>query len=216
VGEAYSTIKGLFKQYELFYVVADERDVIRLRTNVRRDPPEDVYYLPAQGTLGERAGACSSITLKKIDSLASHPEFYNTVTPLHGQHLAAQQGQSGQRAVFREDPAQRLRSRIPLMSKANSIPRLSVSRAAAAKPCECRRAGGRPGEWNFSQADPRAACRNENERMSHSSIAAIAQERQPLVERRPNCRAPLVSNHQARMLDVRIDERGSVRAPAPR
>ena len=36
VGESYSTVKGLFKQYELFYVVADERDVIRLRTNVRQ------------------------------------------------------------------------------------------------------------------------------------------------------------------------------------
>ena len=40
--ETYSTIKGFFRQYELFYVVADERDVIRLRTNYRDDPPEDV------------------------------------------------------------------------------------------------------------------------------------------------------------------------------
>ncbi len=42
-GEDYSTVKGLFKQYELFYVVADERDVVRLRTNIRADPPEQVY-----------------------------------------------------------------------------------------------------------------------------------------------------------------------------
>ncbi len=30
--QSYSTIAGFFKQYELFYVVADERDLIRLRT----------------------------------------------------------------------------------------------------------------------------------------------------------------------------------------
>ncbi len=41
--QSYSTIAGFFKQYELFYVVADERDLIRLRTNYRKDPPEDVY-----------------------------------------------------------------------------------------------------------------------------------------------------------------------------
>jgi hypothetical protein len=42
-GEGYSTLKGFFRQYELVYIVADERDLIRLRTNYRRDPPEDVY-----------------------------------------------------------------------------------------------------------------------------------------------------------------------------
>src|SRR6185369_2079789 len=37
-GEHYSPLKGLLRQYELMYVVADERDVIGLRTNFRRDP----------------------------------------------------------------------------------------------------------------------------------------------------------------------------------
>jgi hypothetical protein len=79
VGEAYSTVKGLFKQYELFYVVADERDVIRLRTNVRRDPPEDVYVYRLKGPI-ENARRLFLEYVKKIDSLATHPEFYNTVT----------------------------------------------------------------------------------------------------------------------------------------
>ncbi|MGZ5121073.1 MAG: lipoprotein N-acyltransferase Lnb domain-containing protein, partial [Burkholderiales bacterium] len=48
-GEAYSTVKGFFRQYELYYVVADERDVIRLRTNYRHDPPEEVYVYRVQG-----------------------------------------------------------------------------------------------------------------------------------------------------------------------
>ena len=52
-GEAYSTFKGFFRQYELNYVVGDERDLIRLRSNYRRDPPEDVYVyrtaMPKEG-----------------------------------------------------------------------------------------------------------------------------------------------------------------------
>src|SRR5207244_1722109 len=45
-GEGYSSVKGFFRQYELYYVVADERDVIRVRTNYRKDPPEAVYVFP--------------------------------------------------------------------------------------------------------------------------------------------------------------------------
>jgi hypothetical protein len=37
VGEAYSAVRGFFRQFELYYVVADERDVIRVRTNFRGD-----------------------------------------------------------------------------------------------------------------------------------------------------------------------------------
>jgi hypothetical protein len=42
-GETYDTLKGFFRQYELIYIVGDERDLIRLRTNYRKDPPEDAY-----------------------------------------------------------------------------------------------------------------------------------------------------------------------------
>ena len=41
MGEDYSAVKGFFKQFELTYVVADERDIVRLRTNYRQG--EDVY-----------------------------------------------------------------------------------------------------------------------------------------------------------------------------
>src|SRR5205809_6882770 len=41
VGQTYSTIGGLYRQFALIYIVADERDVVRLRTNYRKD--EDVY-----------------------------------------------------------------------------------------------------------------------------------------------------------------------------
>ncbi len=48
--EGYSSIKGFFKQYELIYIVGDERDLIRVRTNYRKDPPEDVYLYPLTGS----------------------------------------------------------------------------------------------------------------------------------------------------------------------
>ncbi len=41
VGEGYSAIRGFFRQYELLYVMADERDLVRLRSNYRTG--EDVY-----------------------------------------------------------------------------------------------------------------------------------------------------------------------------
>jgi hypothetical protein len=78
-GEGYSTVKGLFRQYELMYVVADERDVIRLRTNVRRDPPEDVYLFTLHGRV-ENARLLLLEYLRKINELHERPEFYNTLT----------------------------------------------------------------------------------------------------------------------------------------
>ncbi|SFH33026.1 protein of unknown function [Nitrosospira sp. Nsp14] len=78
-GEGYSTLKGFFRQYELYYVVADERDVIRLRTNYRNDPPEDVYVYRLQGPL-ENVRRVFLQYINKINDLQSHPEFYNTLT----------------------------------------------------------------------------------------------------------------------------------------
>jgi Domain of unknown function (DUF4105) len=41
--EAYSSLAGFFKRYELIYVVGDERDLIRVRTNYRR--PQELAYV---------------------------------------------------------------------------------------------------------------------------------------------------------------------------
>jgi len=78
-GEEYSTLRGFFRQYELYYVVADERDVIRLRTNYRKDPPEDVYVYRAQGPL-ENGRRLFLDYVRKINSLKEKAEFYNTLT----------------------------------------------------------------------------------------------------------------------------------------
>ena len=78
-GEGYSTLKGFFRQYELYYVVADERDVIRLRTNYRRDPPEDVYVYRLKGA--PEAGRRFFLEyINQINALRARPEFYNTLT----------------------------------------------------------------------------------------------------------------------------------------
>ena len=79
-GEDYSTIKGFFRQYELYYVVADERDVIRLRTNYRHNPPEDVYVFRLQGGTLENARRVFMAYINKINDLRNTPEFYNTLT----------------------------------------------------------------------------------------------------------------------------------------
>lgn len=79
IGESYSTVNGFFRQYELTYVVADERDLIGVRTNFRQDPPEDVYLYRTR-TPPENARRLFLDYLRQINSLAAHAEFYNTAT----------------------------------------------------------------------------------------------------------------------------------------
>lgn len=78
-GEGYSTLKGFFRQYELYYVVADERDVIRLRTNYRHDPPEEVHLYRLQGDI-EDGRRLFLEYMRRINALRERPEFYNTLT----------------------------------------------------------------------------------------------------------------------------------------
>jgi len=75
-GEAFSAIKGLLRQYELMYVVGDERDLIKLRTNYRKDT---VYLYPMR-TTPERMREMFTAMLNRANTLAEHPEFYNTLT----------------------------------------------------------------------------------------------------------------------------------------
>ena len=75
-GESYSPLMGLLRQYELMYVIADERDVIGLRTNLRRDP---VYLYPVT-TTPDRMRRVFVQMLERANQLAEKPEFYNTLT----------------------------------------------------------------------------------------------------------------------------------------
>ena len=76
IGQVYSTLEGFYRQYTLIYVVADERDCIRLRTNYRH---EDVYLYhtlvsPAQARQRFRE------YIDTINALHENPRWYNAVT----------------------------------------------------------------------------------------------------------------------------------------
>lgn len=75
-GEGYSAVKGFFKQYELVYVVADERDVVRLRTNYRG---EDVYLYRLRAA-PELVRKVFLDYMKEINSLNERPQWYNALT----------------------------------------------------------------------------------------------------------------------------------------
>ena len=77
VGQAYSAFLGFFRQYELVFVVADERDAIRVRTNFRKD--EDVFLY--RGNLGpESARAIFFTYVDYLNRLKDRPQWYNAVT----------------------------------------------------------------------------------------------------------------------------------------
>jgi hypothetical protein len=78
VGESYSAINGFFRNYELTYVVADERDVIGVRTN-HRNPEEQVYVLRTRMAL-DNGQKLFLEYVRRINKLHDTPQFYNTLT----------------------------------------------------------------------------------------------------------------------------------------
>lgn len=75
-GEKFSPIHGLLNQYELVYVIADENDVLKLRTNYRKD---NVYLYPIKSS-PEKIQQVFLSMLERANELATKPEFYNTLT----------------------------------------------------------------------------------------------------------------------------------------
>lgn len=74
-GESFSATKGILRQYELTYVVADERDVVKLRSNYRHDK---VFVYPIK-TTPEKMRAIFVNMLARANELKEKPEFYNTL-----------------------------------------------------------------------------------------------------------------------------------------
>src|SRR5438445_3927307 len=76
LGQTYSTIGGLYRQFELIYIVADERDVIRVRTNYRK---EDIYlYRTTISPAHARARFLEYI--HSLNALRNKPRWYNAIT----------------------------------------------------------------------------------------------------------------------------------------
>jgi hypothetical protein len=76
VGESFSATKGLFKQYELMYVIGDENDLIKLRTNYRKDR----VYMYQVNTTKEKMQNLFIDMILRTNELKDNPEFYNTLT----------------------------------------------------------------------------------------------------------------------------------------
>ncbi len=76
VHESYSAVLGFFRQFELHYVVADERDVIGVRTNHRG---EDVYLYRVRSD-PELARLLLLDYAEEINRLSRRPRWYNALT----------------------------------------------------------------------------------------------------------------------------------------
>jgi hypothetical protein len=73
--EVYSIVKGILNQYEILYVIGDERDLIRSRV-ARND---DVYVYPIR-TSPAKVRALFERMLGRAHELKAEPQFYNTLT----------------------------------------------------------------------------------------------------------------------------------------
>ncbi len=83
-GEGYDPIGGVFRQYELMYVAADERDALALRTHIHQDP---TWMIPMNAGPEKTAEFFLSM-VERMTDLHHHPEWYNTVTNSCSSNLA--------------------------------------------------------------------------------------------------------------------------------
>ena len=74
-GELWLPLQGIYRQYELMYVVGDERDLIGVRTNIREN---DRVYLYRVNATPEQAQTLFVRIAERVERLAEHPEHYHT------------------------------------------------------------------------------------------------------------------------------------------
>lgn len=77
VGEDYSALKGFFRQYELIYIAADERDVVRLRTNYRQG--EEVYLYRLRVANRSQIRGAFLDYVNRMNQLRNRAEWYHAV-----------------------------------------------------------------------------------------------------------------------------------------
>lgn len=76
VGESFAPVASLFKQFELIYVVGEERDVVGVRTNHRNE----AVYLYRLNTSAVDARRLFDVYVERINELADRPEFYHLLS----------------------------------------------------------------------------------------------------------------------------------------
>ena len=76
VGEGFDPLGSLFKQFELIYVVGDEHDIVRVRTNFRKE----AVYLYRLASSPDRERRLFLVYMERINELADRPEFYHLLS----------------------------------------------------------------------------------------------------------------------------------------
>jgi hypothetical protein len=74
-GRPYRLIPSMFRQFQMIYVIGDERDVVGLRGAIWKKP---VYFYPVRST-PERKRAIFLDMMERAHSLEEHPEFYHLI-----------------------------------------------------------------------------------------------------------------------------------------
>ncbi|MGH7149843.1 MAG: DUF4105 domain-containing protein, partial [Planctomycetota bacterium] len=98
-GEGFSTFGGFFKQFELAYIFGDERDLIGLRTNHRR---EEVYLYHVR-TMPGRPRVIFLAYVQFADELARRPQFYDTIRSSCGVNILDRVHDAGRRIFSGRD-----------------------------------------------------------------------------------------------------------------
>ncbi len=75
-GAVFSPIKGLFKKYEIMYILGSEHDIIKQRSNYRKNK---VFLYPLK-LQKKQVQMLFLDMVKKANELKRSPEFYNTIT----------------------------------------------------------------------------------------------------------------------------------------
>lgn len=100
LGETYSPFRGMMREFELMYLIADERDVINLRANYRKNP---VYLYPIEIKEESLQNLFVSM-LNRANSLVDTPEFYNTFRSTCTTNLAKAASESTDEFFFSYHP----------------------------------------------------------------------------------------------------------------
>ncbi|MFO0875691.1 MAG: DUF4105 domain-containing protein [Phycisphaerales bacterium] len=83
VGERFDPVRSMFRNFELVYVVGDERDIVRVRTSVRGEQ----VLLYRLDTKRDSVRALLEVYAREANELAATPQWYNAIVSSCGVNL---------------------------------------------------------------------------------------------------------------------------------
>jgi hypothetical protein len=150
VGQGFDPIASLFKQFELIYVVGDERDIVRVRTNYRHE----AVYLYRLNTSPEHARRLLLVYLARINELADRQEYYHLLTNSCTINIVRYANAAGRVGRLDVRPRRRPMAR-PISRSASGHP---CRPCLADTPAACSRSSRRPTLW-LRTSPPRSRLR---------------------------------------------------------